>query len=168
MSTGCVSPRGRVVPAVGEHIIAEEALAGGGVGVGVDESADGGVVVAGLEVIEPGFGVVDIAAVAQGIDLCQGAGGGQDLAVGIVRVGRYYLLIAVQDRQNIALEISDKIVGGAIIGQGVGVTAFVVEEVQGVAAAPFSRQVAKAKDGLLSYSTVANNFITSSGISPHP
>ena len=47
-------------------------------------------------------------------------------------------------------------------------TAFVVEEVQGVAAAPFSRQVAKAKDGLLSYSTVANNFITSSGISPHP
>ena len=47
-------------------------------------------------------------------------------------------------------------------------TAFIVEEVQGVAVAPFSRQVAKAKDGLLSYSTVANNFITSSGILPHP
>ena len=43
------------MPAVGEHIAAEEALAGGGIGVGVDESADGGVVVAGLEVIEPGF-----------------------------------------------------------------------------------------------------------------
>ena len=146
----------------------QEALTGGGVGVGVDESADGGVVVAGLEVIEPGFGVVDVAAVAQGIDFCQGAGSGQDLAVGIVGVGGYDLLIAVQDRQNIALEVGDIVVGGAIIGQGVGVTAFIVEEVQGVAVAPFSRQVAKAKDGLLSYSTVANNFITSSGILPHP
>ena len=33
----------------------QEALAGGGVGVGVDESADGGVVIAGLEVIQGGF-----------------------------------------------------------------------------------------------------------------
>ena len=35
--------------------MAEDALAGGGVGVCVDESADGGVVITGLEVIEPGF-----------------------------------------------------------------------------------------------------------------
>ena len=33
----------------------QEALTGGGVGVCVDESADGGVVITGLEVIEPGF-----------------------------------------------------------------------------------------------------------------
>ena len=36
--------------------MAEDTLTGGGVGVGVDESADGGVVITGLEVIEPGFG----------------------------------------------------------------------------------------------------------------
>ena len=78
--------------------MADNSLTGGGVGVGGDESADGGVEITGLELIEPGFFVVVVATIAQGIDFCQGAGSGQDLAVGIVRVGRYYLLIAVQDR----------------------------------------------------------------------
>ena len=54
----------------------QEALAGGGVGVGVDESADGGVVVAGLEVIEPGFLVRAIALRAK-IGFFQGAVTGQ-------------------------------------------------------------------------------------------
>ena len=45
--------------------MAEEALAGGGVGVGVDESADGGVVITGLEVIEPGFLLRAIALMAK-------------------------------------------------------------------------------------------------------
>jgi len=34
--------------------MADDALAGGGVGVGVEEAAELGIVVAGLEVIEPG------------------------------------------------------------------------------------------------------------------
>ena len=45
----------RIIQTIREHIIAEEALAGGGVGVGVYEAAGGGVVVAGLEIIEPGI-----------------------------------------------------------------------------------------------------------------
>ena len=40
-------------------------MTGGGVGVCVDESADGGVVVAGLEVIESGFLVRVIALMAK-------------------------------------------------------------------------------------------------------
>ena len=62
-------------------------MAGGGVGVGVDEAADGGVVVAGLEVVKAGFLVIVVAAVAEGVHLCQGAGSGKDLAVGVVGVG---------------------------------------------------------------------------------
>ena len=70
--------------------------------------------------------------------------------------------------QDVALEVRNVIVQGAVVLDGIGRAHGIVEEVQGVAVAPFSRQVAKAKDGLLSYSTVANNFITSSGILPHP
>ena len=51
-----------IVPAIGKHVIAEEALAGGDEGVGVDKSADGGVVITALQVIEAGIGVVLVAA----------------------------------------------------------------------------------------------------------
>ena len=40
----------------------QHALAGGGIGVGVDESADAGIVIPGLEIVEPGLSVVGIAA----------------------------------------------------------------------------------------------------------
>ena len=55
----------RVIQAICEHIAANDALAGRGVGVGVDESADGGVVVAGLEVVESGFLLRAIALMAK-------------------------------------------------------------------------------------------------------
>ena len=57
----------RIIAAVGKHIVAQDALAGGGVGVGVYEASEVCIVVAGLEVIEAPFGIVDIATVAQGV-----------------------------------------------------------------------------------------------------
>jgi len=44
----------RIFQTIGKHIAALDSLAGGGVGVGVEEAAELGIVVAGLEVIEPG------------------------------------------------------------------------------------------------------------------
>ena len=41
--------------------MADDTLAGGGVGVSVDEAAEFGIVVAGLEVIEPGVSTVKCA-----------------------------------------------------------------------------------------------------------
>ena len=41
--------------------MADNSLAGGGVGVGVYEAAGGGVVITGLEVVEAGFVVVAVA-----------------------------------------------------------------------------------------------------------
>ena len=38
----------RIVPTIRKHIMAEDALAGGGVGVGVYEAAGGGIVITGL------------------------------------------------------------------------------------------------------------------------
>lgn len=45
----------RIVPAVRKHVVPEEALAGAGVGVGIDEALDDWVVISGLQVIETGL-----------------------------------------------------------------------------------------------------------------
>ena len=58
----------RVILAIGEHIGAKKAVGvGGGIGVGVDEAADCGVVVARLEVVQAGVAVIDVATVTQGV-----------------------------------------------------------------------------------------------------
>ena len=46
--------RGSIIT-IRKHIVSQKTLAGGGVGVCVDESAQGGGVISALEVIEPGF-----------------------------------------------------------------------------------------------------------------
>ena len=54
-----------VIVAVGKHVIAEQALAGGNKCVGVDEPPDLGVVITALEVIQPRLIIVDIATVSK-------------------------------------------------------------------------------------------------------
>ena len=55
IGSGNVSSACRIIPAVGEHVESQEALSGGGIGVRVDESDDSGIVVTGLEIIDPGL-----------------------------------------------------------------------------------------------------------------
>ena len=55
----------RIVPAVGEHIVTQETLTSRNIAVRVDETAGGGVVVAGLEVVESGLLVRVIALMAK-------------------------------------------------------------------------------------------------------
>ena len=50
----------RVVIAICKHVIAEDALASGCVGVGVDEPAYFGIVITGLEVVERGLSVLGL------------------------------------------------------------------------------------------------------------
>ena len=59
----------RIIIAIGEHISAEEALAGTAVGVGVYESGDSGVIITALEVIEAGFVIIVIATVADWVHM---------------------------------------------------------------------------------------------------
>ena len=47
--------------AIGKHIIAQEALAGGGVGVGIEESAQFRIVISGLQIVELSLSVVYVA-----------------------------------------------------------------------------------------------------------
>ena len=57
---------------IGKHVVAQEALAGGDEGVGVEETAESGVIISTLQIVKLGFGVVDIATVAQGVEFSQG------------------------------------------------------------------------------------------------
>ena len=63
-----------------------------GVAIRIDESTDCGVVITGLKVIEAAFGIVVVTTVTERVLLSQGAGGGQDLTVGIVGIGRLALM----------------------------------------------------------------------------
>ena len=80
----------RIIQTIRPHIAAEDALTGGHIYVGRDEAADFGVVVAGGEIVEAGFGIVVVAAIAERVVCakcsCQGAGGGYQLAPRIVDI----------------------------------------------------------------------------------
>ena len=41
--------------------MADNALSGGGIGIGVDESTNSWIVISGLEIIEPGLSIVVVA-----------------------------------------------------------------------------------------------------------
>ena len=56
-----ISSANRIIAAVGKHVITEDALTCGNEGVGVDETADGGIVITGLQIIESGILGADIA-----------------------------------------------------------------------------------------------------------
>ena len=71
------------VVTIRKHIGSDKALTCACEGVGVDEPVVRGVVVAGLEVVEAGFGVVVVAAVAQGVAVDEAGRGGSPSGGGI-------------------------------------------------------------------------------------
>ena len=50
-----ISTVNRIIVAVGKHVVAEDALAGGNEGICIDESAYLGIIITALQVIEPGI-----------------------------------------------------------------------------------------------------------------
>ena len=54
MSVG-INSKYRAIPAVSKHIVPQEALSGRSKRIRIDESADAGVVITALQVVEPGF-----------------------------------------------------------------------------------------------------------------
>jgi len=64
----------RIIQAVGKHVIAQVALTGGDEGIGVEESAPDGVVISALQIIQPGFGIIDITTIPQGVICAEGRG----------------------------------------------------------------------------------------------
>jgi len=131
--SGEISIVGWVIPTVGKHVIAQQALSSCSEGIRINESAPFGVIVAGLEVVQLGLSVVDIATVAEGVIFTQGAstasGGGENVAPGIVGISYQLITALVNDTDNVALEIRHIVVTGTVIDDGNGDTGRVVVEV---------------------------------------
>lgn len=116
----------------------EHALTGGDIDVCVDKTSGLGVIISGLEVVERGFGVVDIPPVAERVLCAQGAreraGAGKLLAPAIVSIFYYGIVAAVNEADDVALPIADIVVIGAVVVHGDHVPARVVAEQELVAA----------------------------------
>lgn len=133
-----VNEHDRIILAIREHIGAEEAVGvGGGEGVGVNEPADGRVIVAALEVVEAGLGIVVIAAVAQGVevaDRCVAVVVHRAITPGIIVVGRSEFAARIEDGGHVALHIEDVVVElrclAVLVDHGEGLAAVVVDKLK--------------------------------------
>ena len=143
--TGSIRAICRIISAICEHIISGQVLSCGCVFVRIDEAADQGIVIAALEVIEAGFGIVIVAAIAEGVDCGHGAGGGIYLAVGVVGIRGHPGAGRIDKVHHVALEVGDVVVsdgGGtsSLVSQGEGAAAGVVGEVQNHVSVGFPEQ----------------------------
>ena len=109
-----------------------KSLPRGGKSIRIHKPSCSGVIIAGLEVIEAAFRIVVVATVTKWVFLGQGAGGGQDLAVGVISVGCDGVAAGVHQAHDVTLQVGDVIVGGSVHLHGVGFSGIVVEEVMGL------------------------------------
>lgn len=99
------------------------------------EPADSRIIIPALQVVEPRLAVIIVSAIAQGVGVCHSAGGGGDIAVGVIGVGGYNgVADAVHQVDDVTLEVRDVEVLGAIVGHAVRCTVGVIGEIYGGAA----------------------------------
>ena len=127
----------RIIAAISKHIIPDRALSRRHVFVRIDKPAVFGIIVSALEVVQPRFGIIDIPAVVEGVELAQrvghGAGGGQRITPCVIGVRHHLRAAAVDQPGHVALRVLQIEVFSAIVGDGHGAQ-LVVGEVQGRAA----------------------------------
>ena len=132
----------RIIIAVCKHIASLYADIGRTIYVRINEPTNGGIIVSALEVVEAGLPVVDIPTVAQRVDICQRAGCGNDLAIGVVVVACDNVLAGVHNPHHIAPEVGHVVVHRAVVLHGVGGSIGIVEEVNGIGAPGHAHQLA--------------------------
>ena len=112
-------------------------MTGGNKDIRIDEAASFGVIIPGLEIIQAGFGIVDIATVAEGVIFAEGigkvTGSGQDITPSIVGILNNSYTGVVQDSNHITLQIGNIVVNSAVVGNGHRHSAGIVGKEQGIA-----------------------------------
>lgn len=112
------------------------------VGIGADKSTSLRVVVTGQTIIELGFVIVVVATVAQGVDACHRTRCGNDLAVGVIFVGRYGDTVTVDQTNDVALQVQNVVVICSVVLQRERPSVGIVEEVQVIVTVEFPHQLA--------------------------
>ena len=106
-----IIPIHRIISAIRPHISAKHALPGGHVNVRRNKPANLGVIIPCRQVVQPGFGIVVVASITEGIvraqRACQGAGGGDEFAPCIVGIFYHTRAAAVHKADNIILAVAE-------------------------------------------------------------
>ena len=123
----------RVIGAISKHVASEYTLPSGGIRIRIDEPPDLWIVISGLQIVHLQLGVVVIAAVPQGVEICHGTSGGNNVAIRIILIAGNDTSIRVHQIQHIALKVGDIVVDRVSSLQCVGIPAGIIEEVQSVA-----------------------------------
>ena len=142
----------RVIQAIREHVGSDEPLPGAGEAVRIDKPTDVRVVVAALEVVEPGLAVEIIASIPDRIDrgdrCAAGGADAEDLAEGVVAVAPVDRSVPVDDLHYVALQVRHVVVQRPVIAQDRRAAALVVVKLQRVPA-PGLRDQPAALPGVL-------------------
>ena len=114
-----------IVHAIAEKVIATNISTNTGYRIiRVDKAADSGVIIPALEIVQACFSVVEVPAVAEGVEIAQcvghGAGGGQRIAPCVIGVRHHLRAAAVDQLGHVALRVLQVEVLRAIIGDGHG------------------------------------------------
>ena len=144
MARRIISHNGIIV-AIYKHVIAQHALAGCDEGVCIEEAAPFGAVISALQVIQAVFVVVDITAVAQGVEGAQrgshGAGNGQDVAPGVVDVLHNCHVTGIYNGNDIPLQVGHVVINRAVPSDRPGRAKGIIGKVQRIGALGHLRQL---------------------------
>ena len=129
-----VNPINGIVKTIRKQI--RSAYTGRKLRIRINPPSDLRIVITAGYIIESRFGVVVIASVPQRVDAGHIAGGGEELAPGVVGVGGDAGSAAVQDASDVALQVGQVVVGDGgcggtgFVGESIRIAAFIVEEFQ--------------------------------------
>ena len=125
------------------------------IAVRINEPANLRIIIPALEVVHLQLGVVVISPVPQRVDAGQIAGGGEELAPGVVGVGGDGGSAGVEDGGYIALQVGQVVVGDGgrggtgFVGESVRIAALVIEELQLLAVVVLGDQLAALPEVLV-------------------
>ena len=132
----------RVIITIRKHIATQEARSRTSIPIRIDKPTIRRIIISTLQIIEACFGIVVVASIAQGVNVCHGAGTGNDFAPCVIGVACHFLVflncgacVNTHQLDNIALQIQD-IVVSSIATAAVGrvpqckrITGVVIDEI---------------------------------------
>ena len=120
------------VIAVCEHIVPNNSLPCGDIHICVNKPRCNWIIIPTLQIVEPGFLVIDMPTIPQRIQLRQSTHHGNDVAPCIVSILGYCGSGGGFHRHYVALQVGDVIVDGAIVSHGQRRAVGIVAEIQNV------------------------------------
>ena len=125
-------PINGVIPAIGKHIAAGNALSCGNKSVHTNEPPELRVIIAAVQIVQAGFGIIVIPPVAEGILIAHGVAGGVGdgaVAPGVVAVLSHDLSRGgADDGDDVPLDIVEVVEQHSPVGKAHALAGAVVEE----------------------------------------